>query len=143
MKPYTKAECRAFIRAYLVAALWSSHDWRSEPDSENYDPDAGEMMHDSYKPEDLQPNNRADVRADCFAFLRETLEHGIDLRELGDNTQWYSMSQHGHDFWLTRSGHGAGFWDRGYGKVGDILSELAKLQGSRDCLDNGEFFVIE
>ena len=31
--------------------------------------------------------------------------------------------QHGYDFWLTRNGHGCGFWDRGYGEVGEKLTE--------------------
>lgn len=34
--------------------------------------------------------------------------------------------QNGHDFWLTRNRHGAGFWDRGYGEVGDKLTEAAQ-----------------
>lgn len=32
----------------------------------------------------------------------------------------------GHDFWLTRNGHGAGFWDRGFDKLGDDLTKVAK-----------------
>lgn|SRR6185369_5848647 len=36
----------------------------------------------------------------------------------------------GHDLWLTREHHGAGFWDRGYGHVGDELTEAAHALGS-------------
>lgn len=35
----------------------------------------------------------------------------------------------GHDFALTRNGHGTGFWDRGYGKVGDLLSDACRPYG--------------
>lgn len=37
--------------------------------------------------------------------------------------------QVGHDFYLTRNCHGAGFWDRGNGKMGDELTELAHPYG--------------
>lgn len=40
-----------------------------------------------------------------------------------------NFGQHGHDFALTRNGHGAGFWDRGYGPIGDILTERAESYG--------------
>lgn len=38
-------------------------------------------------------------------------------------------TQSGYDFWLTRNRHGAGFWDRGYGKVGDELTNAAHTYG--------------
>lgn len=128
MNCYTKSEVREFIKHYLVAALWSSHDYRSEPESSDYDPDAGENMDDSFDPDDLDPRAVAGVRSDCVQFLRECAEADIDLREIG------GLEQAGHDFWLTRCGHGAGFWDRGYGPIGKKLSEIARLAGSRDCM---------
>lgn len=36
----------------------------------------------------------------------------------------------GHDFLLTRNSHGAGFWDRGYGALGDRLSDAARVYGN-------------
>lgn len=146
MKCFTKTECREFIRHYLIAALWSSHDWRHEEDSPGYDPsiETGEMLDDSYDPDDLDTRSRAGVREDCLSFLRQCCEAGIDLRTIGGNQEWSSLAQHGHDFWLTRCGHGAGFWDRGYGAVGDQLSELARLMGNVDCLSwTNETFGIE
>lgn len=44
------------------------------------------------------------------------------------------FSQHGHDFALTRNGHGAGFWDRGYGPVGDRLTDAAESYGEADII---------
>lgn len=134
----TKREAREFIRQYLVTALWSSHDYRSEPDSDSYDPDAGECMDDSYEPDDLLPACRAEVRADVFSFIRQCNDAGIDLRAVSPD-----LDQHAHDLWLTRCGHGAGFWDRGYGSVGDKLSDIARMMGNLDCLDCGDHFILE
>ncbi len=134
MRCYTKREVREFIRHYLIAALWSSHDYRSDEDSDCYDPDAGENMDDSFDPDDIDPRCVADVRADAFSFLRQCADHEIDLRTIGGNEEWSALAQHGHDFWLTRCGHGAGFWDRGYGEVGKRLSDIARKMGSRDCV---------
>ena len=47
-------------------------------------------------------------------------------------------AQHGHDFALTRNHHGAGFWDRGYGDVGDRLTDAAQAYGEHSVLtDDG------
>lgn len=45
-------------------------------------------------------------------------------KELMEQTD-ADYNQHGYDFWLTRNGHGVGFWDRGYGEVGEKLTENA------------------
>ena len=39
--------------------------------------------------------------------------------------------------WLTRNRHGAGFWDRGLGRVGDILTEVAHSFGEAYLMPNG------
>lgn len=141
---YTKKQCREFIRHYLVAALWSSHDYRSEVDSSDYDPSAGECMDDSFEPDQLHPGCRADVRNECMDFIRRTHDAGIDLMLVGGNVEWGAMAQHGHDFWLTRCGHGAGFWDRGYGAIGETLSTIAREAGNRDCVPcDSDTFTIE
>lgn len=49
--------------------------------------------------------------------------------------------QMGHDFWLTRQGHGAGFWDRGLGKLGKDLTDIAKTFGSRNIYLNDSGMV--
>lgn len=41
------------------------------------------------------------------------------------------LVQIGHDFWLTRNGHGTGFWDRGYGELGEKVSQIAREFGER------------
>lgn len=70
---------------------------------------------------------------------------GIDLSDATDfyYSQCATMgsvnvdySQHGHDFALTRNGHGAGFWDRGYGEVGERLSDAARAYGEHHVITN-------
>lgn len=124
----TKREAREFIRQYLSMALWSSHDYRSDPDSPDYDPDAGENMEDSYEPEDATPATLRAAREDVFYFFRQCAEQGIDLRAVHPD-----MTRHAYDLWITSARHGAGFWDRGYGSVGQALTYIAHSLPSRDC----------
>lgn len=68
MNALTKTQINEFLHHYLVAALWSSTDWRSQTDSPEYDPEhEGENMDDSYSPEDASP-----------ATLTEALEDILD-----------------------------------------------------------------
>jgi hypothetical protein len=66
--------------------------------------------------------------------LQRAIQDCDDFRSaaggLLNSTQYpYGDSYAGHDFWLTRNRHGAGFWDRGLGKVGETLTELAHPYG--------------
>lgn len=111
-----------FVDAYLEAALWASIDEDGEPFDKNYGVED---------------------------FAQETVDHAIkisndfitanraDLERVGDE------SRHGHDFWLTRNGHGAGFWDRGYGAVGERLSEMARPYGEANVYvgDDGKLYI--
>lgn len=83
---------RAFMDAYIEAALWSSHDDDGAPLGQ-YD---GELSTDT----------RAAMERDCAAF------HEAHSDRFGWGEGQGSDEQGGHDFWLTRNHHGAGFWDR-------------------------------
>lgn len=111
MKNPAHEKLRAFVVAYLEAAVWSStlHD--------------GEPMDQAYNIRDIAPIALRQAIRECIEFRREcpTL-----LAHAG------SDDRNGVDFWLTRNRHGAGFWDRGYGDVGLKLTDAAHLQGSRD-----------
>lgn len=96
-----------FTTAYIECALWSSTDDDSNP------------LDDNYGIDDLSPECLARMVEDCKQFQ---LDHQTDMEGLDDE-------QCGHDFWLTRCGHGAGFWDRGYGKLGDKLTQASKVWG--------------
>ena len=66
--------------------------------------------------------------AECADFMAANYVEMVDAAAvIGRTVDWGRM---GHDFYLTREGHGTGFWDRGYGELGDRLSEAVKVYGS-------------
>ena len=99
---------KTIVQHYLTAALWSSLD------------DNGDTLDSTYSVEDFSPELIARAEKDCAEFEEKA---GLVLLE------WQSDEQNGHDFWLTRNHHGAGFWDRGLGKPGDMLTEIAESFG--------------
>ena len=105
----------AFLDSSLEAILWSSTDESNEQ--------GGDPLDKNYTVKDFSDEALARAVKDCNAFIKKAGKK-MDEASPDDN-------QHGHDFWLTRNGHGVGFWDRGYGKVGDELSEIAK--SFREC----------
>jgi hypothetical protein len=117
------AELTPFERAYIGAALWSSNASNGNP------------LDDYFDAYDLDADTRARMVSDCRDFQheqRELLKKAYPLYREKLGMEYTPDERAGHDFWLTRNGHGAGFWDRGLGKVGDQLSEAAKLAGSHD-----------
>ena len=116
---------KAFIRAYIECALWSS----CGPESEPY---ACENLDDIFDADDIAPECRAAMRVTCLDFIRANWADLQEYCERMRNEQWSGEERAGHDFWLTRNGHGAGFWDRGLGELGSRLSKAAKVYGSVD-----------
>lgn len=111
----------AFTRAYLDCALWTS-----DPN-----PSSGEWCeHDDWCIENIGPTSLAHAIADCADFQTA---NRADLDEVSD-TYHVDDAQHGHDFWLTRNRHGAGFWGRGYGALGQRLSDAAHAYGEVNVL---------
>lgn len=115
-----------FQRGFLEAALWSSTD--------ESDDSGGEPLDKNYSIEDIAPETLAGLLKDCDDFCEANAKL---LARAGDD------AQNGHDFWLTRCGHGAGFWDRGYGAVGDKLSDACKPYGNVDLYvgDDGKIYA--
>lgn len=101
-----------FLQGYVTAALWSSTD------------DDGEPLDSLYSVDEIAPETLAEMVEDCIDFQES---NATELSETGAGD-----ARNGHDFWLTRNRHGAGFWDRGYGAIGDKLSEAARVYGSVD-----------
>jgi hypothetical protein len=95
----------AFTRAYFEAMEWT--DCTSD-ELENADGWSDELI--------------ASSERDCVSFQETNTDDLTDI----------DPAQAGHDFWLTRNRHGAGFWDRGYGAVGDRLTEAAHAYGAVD-----------
>lgn len=96
----------------------------------------GDYFHgDDFDPSYLSDSAIVQSQKDCANFFEANLA-------LMQATGQKDFSQHGHDFYLSRNGHGAGFFDRGYGKIGDELTEQAHVYGSADLYvgDNGKLF---
>ncbi len=107
-----------FYRGYVTAALWSTTD----------DDDTGSnSLLDNYDPSDLSQEAAEEMKADCKAFMEENEElllQALPLYNVTDGSSDWDYA--GHDFWLTRNGHGVGFWDRGFGDLGDKLTDACK-----------------
>jgi len=124
---FTDQEKEEFLLHAAIALLWSTTDG----DGGNLD--------DEHGVEDLHPNTRAGLAADCQEFMNDNAE---DLIEAQD-TFGYSLEQAGHDFILSRNGHGAGFFDRGLKELGDRLQEAAQKAGPAEAYlgDDGKIHV--
>ena len=130
-----------FFDGYVTAALWSSTYWaneKGEPIPHEDESGIDLPIDENYGESDLSDAAKASMREDCESFISTNKENLALYEELGRNA-----AHAGHDFWLTRNGHGTGFWDRGFDKVGDDLSEAAKLYRSCDLSveDDGKVYV--
>jgi len=110
-------ELDEFTVSYCEAALWSTVNCVTP----GLDKGKGEHLDARYSINDIPASVLKTMVADCEAFQRD---NELTLSLVGDD------QQHGHDFWLTREGHGAGFWSRGYGDIGETLSERAREYGN-------------
>jgi hypothetical protein len=93
---------------------------------------------------ELSSEAESEIADDCVSFIQSIpARELVDYAEIAtpiDGSIWELL---GFDFWLTRNGHGAGLWDRGYGELGEKLSEHARAAGGRDTLLNDETTEIE
>lgn len=132
------ADLDEVTKAYIDAALWSSHCY-------------GAVDHEDCRGEDCDDSLEylnygiEDIDADTLINIRGVLADFIGLCLDGNPyafTHW-DLAQVGHDFWLTRNGHGAGFWDRGKGEAGQYLTRIAKTFGESDlCVgDDGKVYA--
>lgn len=147
--PVVDAFCKGYAEAILFA---NAYRYVYEPEDVNYDD--GEMEPDenaqyAYQwPGEWWVDMGIDF-TDAIDFLAANVTDLTDIviREVyrdenrflwPGHIHWTVYEQHGHDFALTRNGHGAGFWDRGYGAVGDRLTEAAQAYGEHSVLtDDG------
>jgi len=104
----TAIPCCLSFDDYLECALWSS----------SCDDDTPFDQVDAH----LAPETVTKMRLELADFADLLEKDGITEIPL-------SEQQISHDFWLTRNEHGAGFWDRGIGKLGDKLSDIATSTG--------------
>jgi hypothetical protein len=123
-----------FILGYITCALWSSTGM--DDDCEHLD--------EKYDSDDLAPETRKAMEADCEKFIAENEAVLGDYEEIiGTHPEYSESEKAGHDFWLTRNGHGAGFWDRGIGETGETLTEASTSFGGVDLYagDDGKLYT--
>lgn len=99
-----------FLAAYVEAMLWSSS---------GTDQNGEELQ--SLEGFELSSEAKETVNKDCQNFIDQNKNL---LCQVYKNADGFSSA--GHDFWLTRNHHGAGFWDRGFGFIGDALTDRAQ-----------------
>lgn len=119
-------EIDEFLKGYIEYALWASTD------------EGGHSLDDNYDADDLAPECLKTVREDCIDFVTANRS----LLTATVRTAGYSWGQAGGDFWLTRNRHGAGYWDRGLGKIGKMLTDVAHVYGGVDLCagDDGKIY---
>ncbi len=89
--------------------------------------EGGDPLEHTYSEHDVLPESRY--------YLTEVAESLLDPENdlAGDIAQYMEHvgpEQFAHDFVLTANRHGAGFWDRGLGKLGERLTEMAHGYGN-------------
>jgi hypothetical protein len=110
----------AVLDNYLAAALWSTvNDAAIGSDGTLLDNDEPEFLDGKYDFTDFSKDAKEQSLGDIEKFIAEA----------GDLLDGLDDDMIGHDIWLTRNRHGAGFWDRGYGEIGDKLTDLAQDLG--------------
>lgn len=116
-----------FVEQYAVTALWSTNDEST--------PSGGNPLDDNYGLDDIAPETRKEMIADCRNFRMEP--------DVAKDLDGMDPTQAAHDFWLTRNGHGAGFWDRDLGDKGERLSKECKRYGSVNLYvgDDGKVYA--
>jgi hypothetical protein len=111
------------LKHYRIAQIWTG--LAEYPDDGEHTMAIDEAIEDPYSMdlgEEINRRMREDVEAFCEA-LRDRLPYSFEVEpEL-------TPEQLGHDFSLTRNHHGAGFWDRGWGELGEALTEVAESFG--------------
>lgn len=90
-------------------------------------------------PHELSALAQLAIASDCADFVSSNLP---DLHEALTRFDATPESL-GQDFWLTRNHHGAGYWDRGYGDLGDRLTDAANFHGAVDIYVNNDELEID
>lgn len=120
-------DVEAFVDGYVEAALWA--DCRPGEDDPEGETGGCENL---TVPLDVREVMAADCRDFAEHHMEDLLDYCAMTSVFADDGDSRPEAYAGHDFWLTRCGHGAGFWDRGFGALGERLSQAARDYGSPD-----------
>ena len=104
------------VVSFLETLLWSEHSCEDESI------DFTDMGIDDFSYEALYEAQRCVIDFISDERIAPIL-HAVEY-EAPDN-----MIMIGHDLALTMNRHGAGFWDRGFGELGERLTEVAQDLG--------------
>lgn len=102
----------SLIDGYSQAMLWASND---------VDPVSGDEV--SLEGYSISGETAAEIKDICSNFLDRfgtvivLINYSIDSE--------YNFTSAGHDLFLTSARHGVGFWDRGFDKLGTMLTDYA------------------
>jgi hypothetical protein len=116
---------RRFIGAYVEAELWTALLYGYGEGGVWYGEGEDPINADSVDAE-VSAKSMQDIERVCREFV---MANESDLTALQEQFPQAGPEQCGHDFSLTRNGHGAGFWDRGYGPLGDKLTQACRPYG--------------
>ena len=128
MKNATFDKLPAFERGFFTAAFWTADD----------DAPGGMDYRDTGNAADLWERLHPVNKKNLLYALHDWQSLNLELLEQAGTDE-----QNGQDLWLTQAGHGVGFWDRGYGEIGDKLTEAAHLFGPYECTIDAEGVFIE
>lgn len=131
----------AFCKGYAEAILFA----------DAYTYDGVELMHDDNATYAYQSPGRwwEGMGIDFTDAIDFLAANYVDLAHVIPNDNYDRIARvglwegHGHDFALTRNSHGAGFWDRGYGEIGDRLTEAAQAYGEHSVLTTEDSPTVE
>jgi hypothetical protein len=122
----TDIDLDKIVNGYLQCALFTGVTEDDEP------------MDYVYNIGDFSEEAVEQATVECALFVQSNLD---DVRELLDSHGGVDNEDIGMDLWYTRNGHGCGFWDRGYGELGDRLTEYCHTIPERSVVagDGNEF----
>jgi hypothetical protein len=129
----------AVVQGYVAALLWSESCNGTAPvevcdhHGLGEDCDAG-LDSIGYDAGDLAEDARKEIEADVREFVEA---NRADLEELLTKPG-VDESDIGHNFLLTRNHHGVGFWDRGWGELGERLTQASDPYGNTSAYVDGD-----
>ena len=129
----TYEQAKEITGGYIEAMLWS------------------EELDDRFAEGDVTPEAEAEIRGAIMEFVANAETCGLlnitgrswwVQTDPGSVPEGMPLDDLGRDIYFTRNHHGVGFWDRGLGKAGDELTDLAqKLGESWPYVTDDERFV--
>jgi len=146
----------AFARGYAEAMLWANT-YTDDPETLGYESESDDNGYRAFEsvnalylfqsPGDWYAGIGIDF-SDAIDFLANNYEalslivqanfrtyDGLGILRSDAIDYW---ERQGHDFALTRNHHGAGFLDRGYGPIGDALTDAAQIYGEANLYLDSE-----